>query len=279
MKQRLGFVQHCVLFATPLIASSALGIAPSQAATFAYSEGEFNFTNINQTPLTIGTQTDTNTIGIGNGGTVDTLAQAEATFVASPAEAFNLSLSEAFGENKDYLGLAESEATVIGEFVVDAGTSFSFDFTADFNLYTSIDNPPVENAKAAGDISFALIDTTNNSVLDFFSLTGNLNTQGDDDFLTYEKSDNVTLSDPVTTSNFGGNEESATASIQGSVQRSFDDITSLALVEVKSNQVRVTAPEPSGSLALLSCCSVIGVVTRARRKAMTLARSLKENNC
>ncbi|NJR75721.1 MAG: hypothetical protein HC773_23130, partial [Scytonema sp. CRU_2_7] len=267
MKQRLGFVQHCVLFATPLIASSALGIAPSQAATFAYSEGEFNFTNINQTPLTIGTQTDTNTIGIGNGGTVDTLAQAEATFVASPAEAFNLSLSEAFGENKDYLGLAESEATVIGEFVVDAGTSFSFDFTADFNLYTSIDNPPVENAKAAGDISFALIDTTNNSVLDFFSLTGNLNTQGDDDFLTYEKSDNVTLSDPVTTSNFGGNEESATASIQGSVQRSFDDITSLALVEVKSNQVRVTAPEPSGSLALLSCCSVIGVVTRARRKA------------
>ncbi|MGH8001457.1 MAG: hypothetical protein ACREPR_19060 [Brasilonema sp.] len=275
MKQRLGFLQHCVLFTTPLIASSVLGSAPSQAAAFAYSEGEFNFTNINQTPLAIGTETDTNTIAIGNGGTIDTLAQATANFVTRPTpEASNSSLSAALGENKDYLGLAESQAAVIGEFVVDAGTSFSFDFTADFNLETSIDNPPVENAKASGDISFALIDTTNNNILDFFSLTGNLNTLGDDDFLAYEKSDNVALSNPITTSNFGGNQESATASIQGSVQRSFDNTTNIALVEVKRNQVRVTAPEPSSSLALLSGCSVIGVVTRARRKAMTLARSL-----
>ncbi|MBW4632711.1 MAG: hypothetical protein KME30_12685 [Iphinoe sp. HA4291-MV1] len=282
MKQHLGFVQHCVLFVTPLIASSALGTAPSQAATFAYSEGEFDFTNISQKPLGIGTDTDTKTIAIANGGMVDTLAYATATFIArpSPPEASNFSLSAALGEDKDYLGQAESKATVIGNFVVDANTPFSFNFTTDLNLQTSIDNPPAENARAAGDTYFALIDTDNNSILDFFNLTGNLNTLGDNDFIAFQKSDNVTLSAPVTTSNFGGNQESATASIQGSFQRSFANKTNLALVEVKRNKARVTAPEPSSSLALLSCFSVIGLATKARRKAMTLVSSLKEKyNC
>ncbi|NMG07297.1 PEP-CTERM sorting domain-containing protein [Brasilonema sp. UFV-L1] len=277
MKQHLGFIQHCVLFITPLIASSVLGSAPSQAATLALSEGEFEFSNINQTPLTIGTGTDTNTIAIGNGGTVDTLAQAIATFRTRPTpQASNLSFSGALGENKDYLGLAESQAAVIGEFVVNAGESLSFDFKGKLNLETSIDNPPAENAKAFGDIFFAIIDTTNNIVLDNLRVIGNLNTLGDGDFITYEKSDNVALNNPLTTSNFGGNQESATASIQGSVRRSFDNTAKIALVEVKRNQVRVTAPEPSSSLALLFGCGVVGFVTRAKRKAMTLGRLLQE---
>ncbi|WP_414588135.1 hypothetical protein [Scytonema sp. PCC 10023] len=51
MRQRLRSLQRFVLFVTPLIASSALATALSQAATFALSEGESNFTNINQQPL------------------------------------------------------------------------------------------------------------------------------------------------------------------------------------------------------------------------------------
>ncbi|NMG19769.1 hypothetical protein [Brasilonema bromeliae] len=280
MKQRLRFVRR-VVFVTPFIASSALGIAPSQAATFAYSEGNFNFTNINQTPLGIGTEANANTLAIGKGGMVNTLAEATATFVTGPTppEASNFSLSKALGENKGYLGQAESEATVIGNFVVDVNTPFSFDFTTNLTLETSIDNPPAENARAAGDISFALIDTTNNTVLDFFDLTGNVETLGDNDFIAFQKSDNVTLSNPVTTSNFGGNKESATASIQGSLQRSFANETNVALVEVKRNRTRVIAPEPSTSLALLSFCSIVGLVGKAKRKAITLVRSLKESNC
>ncbi|KAB8331206.1 hypothetical protein SD80_027185 [Scytonema tolypothrichoides VB-61278] len=280
MKQRLRFVRR-VLFVTPFIASSALGTAPSQAATLAYSQGDFNFTNFSQTPLGIGTDTNANTVTIGNGGIVVALAQGAATFVTSPTppEASNFSLSQALGESRDYLGEAESQAALIGNFVVNAQTPFSFDFTTNLTLETSIDNPPAENARAAGDIFFALIDTTNNTVLDFFDLTGNLETLGDNDFIAFQKSDNVTLNNPVTTSNFGGNQESATAFIQGSVQRSFANETNVALVEVKRNRARVIAPEPSTSLALLSFCSIIGLVGKAKRKAMTLVSSLKENNC
>lgn len=278
MKRRLAFVQHCVLFATPLIAGSVLGTAPSQAATFAYSGGDFNFTNINQTPLGIGTQTNTDTLAIGNGGNVDTFAQAGAVFLVSPPKASTSGLSVALGENKDYLGEAESQSKVIGNFVVEANTPFSFDFTANLDLETSIDNPPAENARAAGDISFKLIDTTDESVLDFFSLTGNLATQGDNDFIAYQKSDNVTVRElAVPASEFGGNQEYATASIGGSLQRSFTNKTNLALVQVKSNRTRVTAPEPSSILALLCCGSVIGLIANTKRKAMTSARSLKEN--
>ncbi len=75
MKQHLSFLQQFVLFVTPLLASSALVTAPSQAATFASSEGEFNFTNINKTHLAFGrTDTDTNAIAIANGGMVTAIA-------------------------------------------------------------------------------------------------------------------------------------------------------------------------------------------------------------
>ncbi|MBD0261537.1 MAG: hypothetical protein ICV78_02135 [Tolypothrix sp. Co-bin9] len=277
MKQHLSFVQQFVLFVTPLLASSALVTAPSQAATFAYSEGNFNFTNINKTPLTFGTYTDTNTIAIANGGMVDTLALAKANFLALSPKASTSSLSLAWGEGRDYLAQAESEARVIGKFVIDANTPFSFNFTTDLNLETSIDNPRAESARAAGDTYFALIDTDNESILDFFSLMGNLNTLGDNDFIEFQKSDNVTLNNPVITSNFGGIQESATASIQGFLQRSFANKTNLALVEVKRNQATVKVPEPSINLALLLGFGVIAFARKAKRKVVTSVRSFKES--
>jgi hypothetical protein len=279
MKQYLRFIRR-VLLVTPLIAGSTLATAPSQAATFAQSEGEFSFTNFNQKPFSIGVSADSNTLAISRGGMVTAQSQGVVSFVTHPTpEAFNFSLNEAFGESRDYLGEAETQTAIIGDFLVDADTPLSFDFIANLNLNTSIDNPPAENARAAADISFALIDITNNTVLDLFDLIGNVETQGDNDFIAFQKSDNVTLNNPVTTSSFGGNQEYARASIQGSVQRSFANQTNVALVQVTRNKTRVVAPEPSTGLALLSFCSVIGVVTRAKRKAMTLARSLKEKNC
>lgn len=265
MKKHLSFVQQFVLFVTPLLASSFLLTTPSQAASFAYSKAEFNFTNINKKPLAFGTDTDTNVIV--NGGMVDAIAEATATFLALSRKASNSSLSLVGGEDSDYLGQAESEATVIGEFVVDADSPFSFNFTTDLTLQTFIDNPPAESARVGGDIFFALIDTDNNSILDFFSLMGNLTTPGDSDFIKFEKSNNVTLINTATTSNFGGNEESATASIQGFVQGSFTNKTNLALVEVQKNQAKVKVPEPNSSLASLLCCSLIGFAIKAKRKA------------
>ncbi|MEI2578194.1 hypothetical protein [Scytonema sp. PRP1] len=275
MKQYQAFTKSFLLLLTPCIASSMLAASPSQAATLARSEGVLEFTRFSQNPSTTGTATNTNTVTIANNGMVNAFANAEATFIVAPPTASNSSLSLAFGEGRDYLGLAESEVTVIGNFDVDANTPFSFDFKSNLNLETSIDNPQAENARAAGDISLALLDTTTNSTIDFFSLAGNLTTPGDDDFIAYQKSDNISLGNPVTTSNFGGNQESATASIQGSLQRYFANNTNLTLIEVKRNQARVTSvPEPSTCLALLFSCGVIAVASKGRRKEKTSACSL-----
>ncbi|MBD2773634.1 PEP-CTERM sorting domain-containing protein [Iningainema tapete] len=264
MKKFQGFVKNFVQVATLLVTGSILAASPSQAATFASSNGALEFTNFSQSPLNVGTGTNVNTLA--QGGIVQAQATAQAFFVINPPVAFNLSLTEAIGQGRDYLGLAESEARVIGDFVVEASTSFAFDFTAALDLNTFIENPPAENARAAGDISFVLFDRTNQNVLDFFSLTGNLTTEGDNDFIALQKSDNVAFNVLAQDSQFGGNFEFANALVQGSLERFFANKTDLTLIEVKTNKAQVQAPEPSTTLALFLGCGVVGIAAVRRKK-------------
>ena len=266
MTQYLEFTKQFFLIATSLLASSVLAILPTRAATFASSEGKFTLSNFSQSPSIVSSDTASDTLAIEKGGMVEVLAQPQAFFLRSPLVGSNSSLSQAFGENRDYLGEAISEAQLIGLFDVAKNTTFSFDFAGILNLSTSIDEPSVENARASGDISFALFDTEKNSVLDFFSLAGNLITEGDNDFIAYQKSDNITLNNPVIESNFGGKQEFATATVGGSFKSTFEKQTNLALVEVKRNRVRVSAPEPSTCFALLLSSGVIGVALKRKRQ-------------
>jgi hypothetical protein len=253
------------LLVTPFLAGTILASSPSWAATFATSEGQFEFTGFSQSPSLVLTNAESNTFTIGEDDIVVADAQAYALFTKLPAQAFNTTSSIAFGNNESYLGEAESEASVVGLFDVQAGTPFYFDFAGNLDLSTSIDNPSFENAKASGDISFALFDTVNNNVLEFFSLSGNLTTKGDEDFIVYDASDNVTLKNFAPVSNFGERQEFATASIEGSVKRTFATKTNLALVEVKSNKVTVKTQEPSTSLVYLFGCSVVGILLKRKR--------------
>ncbi|MBW4666311.1 MAG: PEP-CTERM sorting domain-containing protein [Cyanomargarita calcarea GSE-NOS-MK-12-04C] len=266
MTKYLGFTKQFSLITTSMLASCVLAISPSRAATFASSDGKFALINFSQSASTVSTGTEANALAIGNGGMVAALAESQAFFVQPPLVGFNSSLSQVFGENKDYLGEAISEATLIGLFDVAEKTTFSFDFAGILNLSTSIDEPSVENARASGEISFALFDISKNSILDFFSLAGNLITKGDKDFIAYQKSDNVTLNNPVIQSNFGGKQESATAIVEGSFKSTFEKQTNLALIEVKRNRVRVSTPEPSTYLALLLSSGVIAVALKRKRQ-------------
>ncbi len=271
MKHYLQLTKQFLLVITPLLASSMLVTLPSRAATLASSEGKFQFTGFSQSPLRVLTSAESNTSTIGQSGTVIADAQAYALFEKLPAQAFNSSWSVARGENKAYLGEAESETSLLGVFNVKANSNFSFDFAGNLNLLTSIDNPSYENARASGEISFALFDTATNNIFEFFSLSGNLITKGDGDFIAYEKSDNVTLKNnlaPVT--NLGERQESATASVQGFVKRTFASQTNLALIEVKKNKVTVKTPEPSTSLAFLLSCGVVGLVFKRKRQEKTV---------
>jgi hypothetical protein len=267
MKQYQEFAKPLLLLVTPVIASSSAFVSlPSHAASLVLSEGAVEFTRFSQSPSDSGSDVSVDTFTIARDGNVNAFSTADAIFDAAIPRAFNFSSSQVLGEGLNYLGLAESTARVIGNFAVDAGTPFSFDFTANLNLLTSIDPPFLKTASASGDISFLLLDTDTQSLLDFFSLQGNLSFPDNDDFVAFDAGENVTLSQPVTSFRFGGNEEFALFSVQGSLQRSFANNSNLTLVEVKRNQARVATPEPTTTLALLFLCGTVSVALKGKRE-------------
>ena len=267
---QLNFAQCFLLLLTPI--APLVVSTPSLAATLGTSEATVNLNNFSHNPLDVLTLTDTFTDTFATDGQVNADANAVANFITNPPSANNSSLSTVNGNGSAYSGSAESIAAVIGyDFSVNQGETFSFNFDADLNLRTSIDNPQFEAATATGKITLELYDTTNQNnwlYLDSFTLSGNLTSLGDNDYLNYDTSNSIRLnpSGMIDTS-FGSKQESANASVQGNFSRTFDSLTTLTLVEVKNNQASVSVPEPSSFLGLL--LGVIGVGYRITTKAVS----------
>lgn len=253
-----------------LIAFSTLSVAlfnapgwevkPAGAATFANSTGVVEIDNFSHRPESVSTLAETDTFTFSSGGSVTAIADADAVItnppclpeICFPTVAGNYSSSSAFGEGSEYLGVAQSTAAVIARnFYLGAGETFSFDFRSFLGLGTSIDTSPKEAANALGNIAFYLFDSSRPEThFGFLNISGGLNTAGDGDFLTVDASDSFNLAQTLNTS-FGGFEEYALAEVAGNFSYTFEDATYLTLVEVKTNQVMVKAPEPSGTIALL----------------------------
>ncbi|WP_445214782.1 PEP-CTERM sorting domain-containing protein [Brasilonema sp. UFV-L1] len=277
MKRYPQHIKRILLMVTPAIATSMLAALPSQAATFGSSEATFNIQNFNRNPLSIRTIADTVTNTISTNGQVNTNANANANFQVDPNYALtfasNSSTSKAQGQGSSYFGEGQSFAAVLGyDFLVQPGETFFFDFNGLFDLKTSIDNPTAENATANGLLKFELYDSESNSLLDSFSIVGNLATPGKDDAVELKYSSSITL-DPAQTFNtsFGGTQEFAQGTVKGKYSRTFDKLTYLTLVETKTNQVRVQAPEPSVVFGLLFSCAMLGITWKRKRKGVLSA--------
>jgi len=255
------------LFVTPLLTGWCVATSPTLAATLASSEARVNLENFSHNPIGVETFTDTDTQAIATTGQVTADADANALFITDgldlPTQASNTSFSTVQGEGIGYFGLAQSLAAVIGyNFMVGANETFSFDFAGFLSLQTSIDSPKFEQAKAEGEISLQLFDTTDSNnwrPLDFLTVSGKLASLGEEDFLDANESASITFN-PNKTSferSFGGNQELATASVEGKFSRSFDSLTYLTLVEAKTNRAIVqTVPESSTLVALLFFCLI-----------------------
>lgn len=293
MKRYLGFAKQFLLVFTPVVATSALASVPSQAASLAFSEENLNFTNFSKNFSLIDRQNQANIDASPFSDDAVVIAQnigVQTNFIPNPPEAStSVDLSFVRGLGSSYLGTADTLGKIVSNFDVDAGDSFSFDFTASLNLGTLIeDGLPTENANASGDISFLLFDTSdvpqanlsdfvasllsgndniNRKPLEYFLLTGNVNTFGNNDFLKYTKSQNITFNQELKESDFGSNEETATASIGGSLKRSFDNKTNLTLVATRQSKVKVAVPEPSTYLGSLLFSVLIAISIKAKRKA------------
>ncbi|WP_293153260.1 MULTISPECIES: PEP-CTERM sorting domain-containing protein [unclassified Microcoleus] len=256
------------LLVTPLVTGLTVGIAPSNAATIAGSAAEVSIDTFSQRPTDTSRSTNTNTLAITNKGVVISEANAEAVFISNCHEllAANLSKSQVTGSGSNYAGLAESQATVIGDFEIDAQETFSFNFQTVLNVLTSVDNSQSERARASGNIFFGLINTVSNILLDSFELVSFLDSSGGSYF-------NLSASNNFhpTKVNFNFMEEGSRAEsllyTSGVYSRTFDSATNLRLVEVKNNIAEAEAepqavPEPS---TVLGAAIFLGLFARARK--------------
>ena len=258
MKTKLEKAKSLFWLIAPLVTSSFLGVSPTLAATFASSQGGVNLKNFSQAPKEIFTVTDTEALAIANDNSkVEVEADAQAVFISpSPAmtQASNISESKAAGEGSNYLGIAQSVAEVTGyDFLVDQGEEFAFDFDSALVLKTSVDDAQFESAIALGLIDLKLYDATDSNnlkVIDYFTLSGNLVTPGEDDFIIPKYSENFTVEEQTQTI-VGKNREYVDARLKGFYSRYFDNLTYLTLVEETTNKVTVKTPEASNLLGLL----------------------------
>uniref|UniRef100_UPI00187E0053 PEP-CTERM sorting domain-containing protein n=1 Tax=Microcoleus sp. LEGE 07076 TaxID=915322 RepID=UPI00187E0053 len=159
---------------------------------------------------------------------------------------------------------AQSQATVIGDFEIDAKETFSFNFQTLLNLVTSVDNRQAERASARGSIFFGLINTVTNILLDSFQLASGLDSSSGF-YLNLSASNNFN----PTAINFNFLAiESASKSVfftSGVYSRTFDSATNLRLVEVKNNIAEAEAeavPEPT---TILGTAMFLGWFFRTRK--------------
>jgi hypothetical protein len=267
MRLKLGLANHFWWSIAPLITGSIFVASPSLAATLASSGGELTITNINQTPQGFVTLADTNTFTTAENGSTVAAAGSQAEFTVNAST--SASFTEAFGEGVSYQGSADGISLALGNFSVQANEYLTFDFTASLNLEASIDTLQSESASAMGNLTFSLIDSTTQFVYDSFSILSNLTTPGDSDGLEYQTSGNISLTNKSTETSFGGTQESAKASVQGSLQHLFTSPTNLTLVAVTTNQASVASvktPESSSALALLGFFGAMGIWYGVKRK-------------
>jgi hypothetical protein len=289
-------VQRCLVLLAPLVAIAVAAPNPVSAATFAISEANVKLDQFSHQPAEVDALVDKES-SITGSATVGTAAQAQfvngslppatagidaqAKFVNDSLlpSAQNLSVSGAIGDGIAHTGMARSFAQVMGRnFEVGAGEIFAFNFDANLALSTKIDQPGYEAATANGLIQFELFDSTDDAnpiLLDFFAFFGDLNTPGTDDELDQVVSNYVMVVPNQRTflRSFGGNEESAKASVQGTFARQFERATRLTLVETKENKVTVTAPEPISTPSVLfgGVAMMTKLMTKRRKQATKAA--------
>ena len=262
MKINHGIGSIAVLFATPLVTGLSVGIAPSSAAIIAGSAAEVAIYNFSDRPTETGTSTNTYAQTIANKGSVISAANANAFFLSNCQQllAANLSESTVKGDGSKYSGLAQSQAAILGDFDLDPKETFSFTFQTVLHLFTSVDNRQSERASARVNISFLLIDTVSNILLDSFEMGGSLHSFKRGDLsLSYSDSFNPTRI------NFDflaqGNAKESVVYTSGEYSRTFDSATKLRLVEVNNNIAEAEAvPEASTILgsAIFLCFMVKG---------------------
>ncbi|KKD34803.1 MAG: hypothetical protein WAN66_19940 [Limnoraphis robusta] len=261
---------NLVLGSISVFATLTLTASPSLAYTFARSAIQGYLDWFSHDPLSTETLTDAEIFTFATNGSVDASAATNAIFNIEipPTSARNFSVAEASGFGQEYIGIANSQAAVIGlNFFIEAGSTFSFDFGSRFQLETASDSPVGKTAIAEGNMFVFLFEDSTEQMIDFFTISGRIETAGNDDFFEINSSDNFTSSTAFTSdADYGHNLKLMGGLYFGEFSRYFSEDTSLTLVEIQTNYAMVKAPEPSSFVAFF-IFGVTGVALKKRKQS------------
>ena len=262
------------MFVLPI--ASAFFALPAAAMTLADSQGVFSFSNFSIAPRS----TDSSVMTFTSTNRSDSLAiaNADALFIAQPNPQASNSISNlAFGEFFSSSALAQSEASIIGDFAVAAGETLSFNFMGALDLLTSTEQPG-DVASASLGIQYSVLALNSNTSmfdeLDFLTLFGEINTPNGVDSISVENSNAIALALLGIENNTGAAQttESISANIAGSYSRFFAQPTALTLAEVKVGAAAVEAQNfeviPTPGISIVWWAGVIGAIAITRRQKL-----------
>lgn len=290
------FGKKLILQVTPVVATSMLATSPALAATFAGSFGELTFTNFNQENTAFEAINDANASAETNSD--DSIAEfdnfSRTNAEPTPLDISNVAESLVFGEGLSYDAFAETMPRFFANFDVSRNNTLSFDFTSILDLEAAVDKPGIENANAAGDIAFYLLDTTGTSpenrfdflnstqlnsdrisqdnILEYFTLAANIDALGKIDSFNNTKSQNINLTSNFSISNveeindLGRSRAFSTSLFEGSVERYFERDANVTLLAFKNTKSNVKVPDKSSFWSVLFA-GLIALGTNIMNKA------------
>ena len=277
------FYQLSLLTATSLVSSCLVTNLPAKAATFSLSESVLVIDNFSISPLNPSVESSSKTVAAsgGNLDSADAHADVNTIFQADSDSSFlNTNLfSDAFGEEKRFFGIGESSSFAVGNFLIEANRTLSFDFVTTLAIFNQVDRPLDASASSFSGVNFLLLDEYNDSVLADFTAISNVDTNlakdKDDDFILVDSSNNVALYGSKY-EDFGGNIELAELFLEGSFEQFFESDTEVRLeVAAYSNscvQAPLTkdpctkVPEPDNTATLLLGFLGLGLVSKLAMK-------------
>jgi hypothetical protein len=188
----------------------------------------------------------------------------------------NQSIAQVRARGNDYAAYTNGSGVLQGNFLVDAGDTFSFNFLAILDLKNNLNSSLPREFYNFGEIAFSLYDFVSGNLLDSFSLSANLDTHGSQDFLRVSQpNQNITFATETYLPAFslGTGKESVYTEIEGSYSRKFARQTHLVLIATNNNQVAAT-PESSSIFALLFFLGAIIVRNRQQRAGRSRQEAL-----
>ncbi|MDJ0693720.1 hypothetical protein [Mastigocoleus sp. MO_188.B34] len=304
MKSYSVLVKKIGLRVTPFVTTWVLASSPGLAATLAGSYGDLFFTDFSQQE-TSALEAVNDADGFAESRTDDSVSDFDnfSSTIAepSPLEISNVAESLVFGDGPSYTASATTSPRYFANFDVNRNDTLSFNFSAFLDLNASVDQPGVEYASAAGDISFYLLDTTGtsadqrlnflnspqfdptqigqNNILDSFTLAASIDATGQNNFINNTSSGNISFTSNSGLSSFGpidggnGSEASKSSFVEGSVNRSFKKDSNVTLLAFKNTKSNVKVPEPENVLGSILFAGLLVVAMKARKKAQNKSSS------